>query len=107
MPLHLLKPGRGIARYGLTVGDVPTDLAAFQGRCGVWLTSDMTARGHGLERSAHDKSQFRLTVAAPDNRLLVRWVDWAPAPANMRTADDLASLDQKLDGSVRDNPAGL
>src|SRR5205814_6159124 len=27
--------------------------------------------------------------------------------ANMRTADDLASLDEKLDSSVRYNPAGL
>jgi hypothetical protein len=66
---------RGIALHGLTVGDVPTDLAAFKGRCGVWLTSDTTTRGHGLEGSAADKSRFRLTVEVPDNGLLVKWTD--------------------------------
>lgn len=83
---------RGIALYGLTVGDVPTDLAAFKGRCGVWLTSDMTARGHGLEGSADDKSQFRLTVEAPDNALLVRWVDWAPKNVRPETISRLHAI---------------
>ena len=66
-----------IGRFGLTVGDVPTDIQRNEGRCGVWLTSDSNSRGHGLEGSAADKSQFRLTVNVPENSLLVRWVDWA------------------------------
>jgi hypothetical protein len=68
---------RGIALYGLTVGDVPTDLAKWEGRCGVWLTSNSDPRGHGLEGSSGDKSRIRLTVDVPDNACLVRWVDWA------------------------------
>jgi hypothetical protein len=80
---------RGIALHGLTVGDVPTDLAAFKGRCGVWLTSDMTAGGHGLEGSAVDKSRFRLTVEVPDNALLVKWTDWASKNVTAKTVKAL------------------
>jgi hypothetical protein len=53
----------GIALHGLTVGDVPTDIAKCKGTCGVWLTSDPSPGGNGLEGSAADKSRFRLTVA--------------------------------------------
>jgi hypothetical protein len=63
--------------HGLTVGDVPTDLASNQGRCGVWLTSNVHPNGHGLEGSEADKSKYRLTVNAPENALLVKWVDWS------------------------------
>ncbi len=84
-PRHLY----GISSYGLTVGDVPTDLSRFKGRCGVWLTSASGSGGHGLEGSAADKCRFRLTVEAPDNALLVRWVDWA---SKYVTADTLRCL---------------
>ena len=52
----------GISRFGLTIGDVPTDIHRWEGRCGIWLTSDSSARGHGLEGSSVDKSRYRLTV---------------------------------------------
>jgi hypothetical protein len=32
----------GVGRFGLTVGDVPTNIHRWEGRCGVWLTSDDT-----------------------------------------------------------------
>jgi hypothetical protein len=69
---------RAIGLHGLTVGDVPTDLALNQGQCGVWLTSDDNPEDQGLEGNEANKKQFRLTVDAPDNELLVRWIDWAP-----------------------------
>jgi hypothetical protein len=68
---------RAIGLHGLTVGDVPTDLALNLGLCGVWLTSDDNPKGHGLEGSVANKSQFRLTVDEPDNQLLARWIEWA------------------------------
>jgi hypothetical protein len=79
----------GIGRYGLTIGDVPTDLQGNKGRCGVWLTSDSNPSGHGLEGSDVDKSQFRLTVDAPENPLLVRWVHWAANNATPLTVRGL------------------
>jgi hypothetical protein len=81
---------RGIALHGLTVGDVPTDIAAWKGCCGVWLTSDKTSRGQGLEGGQADKCRFRLTVEAPDNALLVKWTDWAPKGAEKRHGEDHA-----------------
>jgi hypothetical protein len=67
----------GIARYGLTVGDVPSDIERHRGRVGVWLTSAETAGGHGLEGSAHNKKEYRLTVEVPDDApQLVKWSDW-------------------------------
>jgi len=45
----------GIGRYGLTVGDVPTDLRKGRGLIGVWLTTSAQAAGHGLEGSLEDK----------------------------------------------------
>jgi hypothetical protein len=82
---------RAISLHGLTVGDVPTDLALNRGRCGVWLTSDDSPKGHGLEGSAANKSQFRLTVDVPDNELLVRWIDWAAEYATPVTVRGLHS----------------
>lgn len=74
-----LRKLRGIARYGLTVGDVPTDIERHRGRVGVWLTSAESAVGHGLEGSRYNKSECRLTVEVPDGSpLLVKWSDWAP-----------------------------
>jgi hypothetical protein len=75
----------GIGRHGLTVGDVPTDIRSNKGRCGVWLTTAGDHHGHGLEGSTADKSQFRLTVNAPETSALVRWVDWAPKNASPDT----------------------
>jgi hypothetical protein len=85
----------GIALHGLTVGDVPTDLASNQGRCGVWLTSNMHPNGHGLEGSAADKSKYRLTVDAPDNGLLVKWVNWSAKHVTPQTIRDLHSAAAK------------
>ena len=84
--LHL----RGIGLYGLTVGDVPTNLASNAGRCGVWLTSDSNSEGHGLGGRC-DKKRFRLTVDAPDNGLLVRWVEWSAKYATPDTVRNLHS----------------
>jgi hypothetical protein len=78
----------GIARYGLTVGDVPTDLGRCEGRCGIWLTTDGdTALGrHGLDGSRFDKTRYRLTVEVDENdAALVRWTDWAVAHATPET----------------------
>jgi hypothetical protein len=75
----------GIARYGLTVGDVPTDLLKAKGVCGVWLTSDPSSVGHGLEGSAADKTGFRLTIQSPENANLVKWTDWATANVTPET----------------------
>lgn len=73
-----------ICRYGLTVGDVPTDLYLNKGRCGVWLTSSEQAQGHGLD-GIYDKTRFRLTVELPEDARLVRWIEWAPRNATKET----------------------
>jgi hypothetical protein len=68
---------RGIARFGLTVGDVPTDIN--EGRVGIWLTSALTSGGHGLEGGRLNKKQYRLAVEVNDaDPLLVKWTEWAP-----------------------------
>ena len=68
----------GVGRFGLTIGDVPTDIHRWEGRCGVWLTSDDTAHGHGLEGSPLDKSRYRLTVGiAEDDPSLEKWIEWS------------------------------
>jgi hypothetical protein len=70
---------RPISRYGLAVGDVPTDLDRWRGRIGVWLTSSSVPYGHGLEGSTVEKGAYRLSVSvADDSPLLHRWADWAP-----------------------------
>jgi hypothetical protein len=38
----------GIGGFGLTIGDVPTDILRWKGCRGVWLTSDGTARGSSI-----------------------------------------------------------
>jgi hypothetical protein len=82
----------GISRYGLTVGDVPTDIGKAKGRCGVWLTSDSSPVGHGLEGSSADKTRYRLTVQAPDNANLVKWKDWAAVNVTTETRRQLHSV---------------
>lgn len=69
---------RGIAREGLTVGDVPTDIRKMEGRIGVWLTSAPEPNGHGLVGSLFDKKRFRIEVDIDDDApLLARWNDWS------------------------------
>jgi hypothetical protein len=75
-----------IGKYGLTVGDVPTDLVAGKGRVGVWLTTDPNPDGHGLKSSAAEKTRYRLTVDVPEKSpLLSKWTDWAPSNATEET----------------------
>jgi hypothetical protein len=81
---------RGIAKYGLTVGDVPTDIKRGRGRIGVWLTSSGdTASGHGLEGSKFNKGEYRLTVDVPANSSLAKWTEWAPTNATQETIEAL------------------
>lgn len=85
----------GVGRYGLTIGDVPTDIHQWKGRCGVWPTSDSTAHGHGLEGSDVDKSRYRLTVRiAEGDPALVKWTEWSAknvTPATIRVPHATAS----------------
>jgi hypothetical protein len=88
----------GVARFGLTVGDIPTDIHRFEGRCGVWPTSDCTARGHGLEGSTTDKSRYRLTVVIPEgDRALAKWTEWAAKNATPATVRDLHAIANGFD----------
>jgi hypothetical protein len=81
---------RGISQFGLTVGDVPTDVRRNKGRCGVWLTSSPAPVGHGLTGNAIDKQAIRLTVKIAENApLLFRWTDWAKRNA---TSETIAAL---------------
>lgn len=76
---------RAIAQFGLTVGDVPTDIVRNKGHCGVWLTTSAAFEGHGLTGSKHDKRQYRLTVDVPETGELVKWTDWAKRNATPTT----------------------
>jgi hypothetical protein len=68
---------RGVAKHGLTVGDVPTDISRFGGLIGVWFTTSLDPAGHGLEAMGRsDKQRFRLTVDLPADTRLKRWADW-------------------------------
>jgi hypothetical protein len=68
----------GIAKHGLTVGDIPTDISRGAGRVGVWLTSIDAPDGHGLGSSSVDKTRFRLSIDIDDgDRKLAYWSDWA------------------------------
>jgi hypothetical protein len=81
---------RGIADYGLTVGDVPTDLARDKGVIGVWFTSKPTPDGNGLEGSRYDKRRIRLGVEfAAESRLLHKWTDWSRANCTPETIRNL------------------
>lgn len=86
---------RGIAKEGLTVGDVPTDLTKFKGRIGVWFTTSTSAEGHGLDGSRWDKKRFRIAVEVPETPLLVRWNDWAATNVTPATRKQ---LDAAIDG---------
>lgn len=80
---------RGIGRYGLTVGDVPTNLPLVEGKIGIWLTTSPSAVNHGLEGSAVDKTEVRMAVELPDAKPLCKWDDWAPRNATRSTIDRL------------------
>lgn len=95
---------RGIAKYGLTVGDVPTDIRRNRGRVGIWLTSAETAGGNGLEGSAVDKTQYRLAVELPDGSPhLVRWIEWAQKNATPDTVAALHATAEKYEGQGPDS----
>lgn len=82
----------GIAAHGLTVGDVPTDIAKGKGRVGVWFTSSDEPFGHGLG-GATQKERYRLAVDfRRDAPLLHKWTDWFPANITADTADALHRL---------------
>lgn len=83
---------RAIATEGLTIGDVPTDLARMKGRIGIWLTTSESPDGHGLSESAVDKKRFRLKVDVPDTPLLVRWSEWSLKNVTQLTRERLHSL---------------
>jgi hypothetical protein len=81
---------RGIAKYGLTVGDVPTDINKNEGKIGVWLSTAQTAANNGLEGSSADKMRFCLSVLLPDGSpLLHKWTDWARDNCTLATVEAL------------------
>jgi hypothetical protein len=80
----------GIARHGLTVGDVPTDIQRNLGRVGIWLTSTACPVGHGLEGSTVNKKQMRLLVELDDaDPALAHWPKWAIEHATPATIQAL------------------
>jgi hypothetical protein len=79
-PQHLA----GIAKHGLTVGDVPTDVRRHKGCVGVWLTTSPDSLGLGLGGPL-PKHQYRLTVEVPPTMTVVRWTDWAPGNVTPET----------------------
>lgn len=80
---NVLRP---IAKHGLTVGDVPTDMRRFRAKVGVWLTSESEPDGHGLEGSRYDKTRYRLTVELDESDpLLKRWSEWSRRYATKET----------------------
>jgi hypothetical protein len=81
---------RGISQYGLTVGDVPTDIHRASGRIGVWLTTSPLPNGLGLENSAVNKKEYRLSVSLDESSpLLCKWSEWS---ATHVTPDTLHAL---------------
>lgn len=94
------KALRPIARHGLTVGDVPTDIENMGGIVGVWLTSADHAEGHGLTGGALDKQRCRLAVHVEDgDPKLHRWSEWGSRNATATTLRILA----KSDGASSDS----
>jgi hypothetical protein len=98
----------GIAKYGLTVGDVPTDIAKHSGRVGVWLTTAKTSGGHGLEVPAGlkvpteleglGKTRFRLEVEIPyGSPSLHQWTEWAQENCTVTTIEALHTTATSFD----------
>ncbi len=91
----------GIARHGLTVGDVPTDIRGGKGKVGVWFTTADTASGHGLLGSTADKTRFRLQCdVTSDSQGPFAWLDWSDSNA---TAETRAALSRAAGGVARDD----
>jgi hypothetical protein len=91
---------RGIARHGLTVGDVPVDIDKNTGTVAVWLTASLASDGHGLEGSAINKMQYRLGVEVSDaDPRLAKWTEWASKNATARTIAALRAADGDGDDS--------
>src|SRR5262249_48827569 len=86
-----------IGRYGLTVGDVPTDIQKGEGRCGGWLTSGNTPEGLGREGSSTDKKRVRFLVDVPERANLVKWTEWAPKNVTVKTIAALNSTAMGFD----------
>ncbi|MER9104432.1 hypothetical protein NKH95_10820 [Mesorhizobium sp. M0848] len=84
----------GIGRHGLTVGDVPTDIAKMRGLVGVWLTSSPLSDNHGLGKQ-YDKRRYRLTVELPVGLpTLHKWTEWSKqyvTPQTITGLQDTAS----------------
>ncbi|WP_157063999.1 hypothetical protein [Methylobacterium tarhaniae] len=78
----------GIAKYGLTIGDVPTDIRRSKGRVGVWLTTSPESTGHGLGGEGRSTIRYRLTIDVPE-ATVVRWSEWAPGRVTQETIDNL------------------
>jgi hypothetical protein len=79
-----------IAKHGLTVGDVPTNIMAGLGKIGVWLSSADHPGGNCLGGSATDKSRFRSPVeVTPEDPCLVRWTDWRGRNVTAQTIEFL------------------
>ena len=72
--LNALAP---IGKFGLTIGDVPTDIKRRKGVVGVWLTTASEPVALGLAGSAVDKSRVRLALDLPDDAYpLHSWDSW-------------------------------
>lgn len=80
----------GIAKHGLTVGDIPTDIVLNKGRVGVWLTSSEQPTGHGLGGSRANKLQYRLRVSVDESQPhFHKWTDWAAKNVTAATIEHL------------------
>lgn len=105
MKLYHLTSGdrlRGIARFGLTVGEMPTRSIIEPGRIGVWLTACDDPRGQGLDDFL-DVRRFRLTVDVDENdKRLARWLEWAREHATSGVIADLREA-STYDGIVHDD----
>ena len=82
-----------IAKSGLTVGDVPTDIDQFKEKIDVWVTSSPTPDDHGLAGARVDMTQFRLLVDVPELGALRKWSSWAPGNVTERTMPALRTVD--------------
>lgn len=92
-----------IGQYGLTVGDVPTDIMRMRGRVGVWFTTSESATGHGLEGAAIDKQRYRLEVEPDTNTgLLHKWTEWAAQYVTLKTQEVLAQTAAEEGENVSD-----
>lgn len=94
---------RGIARYGLTVGGVPTRSLLERSQVGVWLTTSESPVGQGFDDFLEDK-RFRLAVdIAESDPRLARWAGWAAAHASSDVVTDLREATSHLGPSGVDD----